>query len=47
MAEVKVKDEADLSFGYDKPEAEVVHRFLNTQRVLLRESKVDTGVMAE
>ena len=47
MAEVKVKHEADMVFGYDKPDPETVHRFLNTQRVLLRESQVDAGVLKE
>jgi hypothetical protein len=38
MAEVKTKHEGDFAFGYDKPEPQVVQRYLNSQRTLQRES---------
>ena len=41
MAEVKVKHAGDHAFGYEKPDPVTVHRFLNTQRILQRETKMD------
>ena len=34
MAEVKAKHEGDYVFGDDNPEAQVVQKFLNSQRIL-------------